>query len=84
MLFRSHSKVQVLRFASNTWNSSISDGEQLAGKQLNEARTKIQEDISSNLQYYEFAEKSAVSLIENLIKALNTDIPDLKVEIEFF
>ncbi len=79
-----HSKVQVLRFASNTWNSSISDGEQLAGKQLNEARTKIQEDISSNLQYYEFAEKSAVSLIENLIKALNTDIPDLKVEIEFF
>ena len=79
-----HSKVQVLRFASNTWNSSISDGEQLAGKQLNEARTKIQEDISSNLQYYEFAEKSAASLIENLIKALNTDIPDLKVEIEFF
>ena len=79
-----HANVQVLRFSSNAWLSSVRDGEQLAGKQLNEARTKIQEDISTNLQYYEFAEKSARSLLENLIRAINSEIPELKVEIEFF
>ena len=79
-----HANVEVLRFESNAWQTSVRDGEQLAGKQLNEARTRIQEDISSNLQYYEFAEKSARSLLENLIRSVNSEIPDLKVEIEFF
>ena len=79
-----HANVKVLRFVSNRWQTSVRDGESLAGKQLNEARTKILEDIGSNVQYYEFAENSARSLIENLIRALNTEIPDLKVEIEFF
>ncbi len=79
-----HANIEILRFESNVWQSSVKDGEQLAGKQLNEARTRIQEDISSNLQYYEFAEKSARSLLENLIRAVNSEIPDLKVEIEFF
>ena len=79
-----HANVKVLRFVSNRWQTSVRDGETLAGKQLNEARTKILEDIGSNVQYYEFAENSARSLIENLIKAFNTEIPDLRVEIEFF
>ena len=79
-----HANVQVLRFSSNALRSSIRDGEHLAGKQLNEARTKIQEDISTNLQYYEFAENSARTLIENLIRSINSEIPELKVEIEFF
>ena len=79
-----HANVEILRFESNAWQTSVRDGEQLAGKQLNEARTRIQEDISSNLQYYEFAEKSARSLLENLIRSVNSEIPDLKVEIEFF
>ena len=79
-----HANVQVLRFSSNVWQSSVRDGEQLAGKQLNEARMKIQEDISSNLQYYEYAVNSTRSILENFVKALNSEIPDLKVEIEFF
>ena len=79
-----HSNVKILRFSSNALLSSIKDGERLAGSQLNEARTKIQEDISSNPQYYEFAEKSARTLLENLIRSINAGIPDLKVEIEFF
>ena len=79
-----HSNVKVLRFSSNALLSSVRDGEQLAVKQLNEARTKIQEDISSNVQYYEFAENSARSLLENLIRAVNSGIPDLNVEIVFY
>ena len=79
-----HANVQVLCFSSNAWLSSVRDGEQLAGKQLNEARTRIQEDISSNLQYFEFAENAAERLLENLIRSINSDIPELKVEIEFF
>ncbi len=79
-----HENVKVLRFSSNTLLSSVRDGEQLAGKQLNEARTRILEDIGSNVQYYEFAESSARTLLENLIRAVNSGIPDLKVEIEFY
>ena len=78
-----HANVNVLRFSSNAWQSSIRDGEALAGKQMNEARSKIQEDISTNLDYYEYAVKSAGTLIENLIRSLNSDVPDLQVEIEF-
>lgn len=79
-----HANVKVLRFSSNALLSSVRDGEQLAGKQLNEARTRIQEDISSNVQYYEFAENSARTLLENLIRAVNSEIPELKVEIVFY
>ena len=79
-----HANVNVLRFSANAWQSSIRDGEALAGKQMNEARSKIQEDISTNLDYYEYAVKSAGTLIENLIRSLNNDVPDLQVEIEFF
>ena len=79
-----HANVNVLRFSSNAWQSSIRDGEALAGKQMNEARSKIQEDISTNLDYYEYAVKSAGTLIENLIRSLNSDVPNLQVEIEFF
>ena len=42
------------------------------------------EDIGSNVQYYEFAENSARSLLENWIRAVNSGIPELKVEIEFY
>ena len=79
-----HANVKVLRFSSNALLSSVREGEQLAGKQLNEARTKILEDIGSNVQYYEFAENSARTLLENLIRAVNSEIPDLRVEIEFY
>ena len=79
-----HANIQVLRFSSNVWQTSVRDGEQLAGKQLNEARMKIQEDISSNLQYYEYAVNSTKNILENIVKALNSEIPDLNVVIEFF
>ena len=79
-----HANVKVLRFSSNALLSSVSEGEQLAGKQLNEARTKILEDIGSNVQYYECAENSARLLLENWIRAVNSGIPELKVEIEFY
>lgn len=79
-----HSNVKILRFSSSALLSSVREGEQLAGKQLNEARTKITEDIASNLQFYEFAEDSARILLENLIRQVNSEIPELKVEIEFY
>ena len=79
-----HANVKPLRFKSSELLTSVGDGERLAGKQLNEARTKITEDIASNLQFYEYAEESARTLLENLIRQVNPDIPDLNVEIEFF
>ncbi len=79
-----YANVKVLKMESHALTSSARDGEELARQQLNEARTKIREDIMSNLQYNEFAEESARSLMETWIRAVNKDIADLTVEIEFY
>lgn len=79
-----HENVKTLLFRSNSLETSIADGERLAMEQMNEARTRIAEEIGGSLQYYEYAEKSARTLLENLIRAINIDISDLKVEIEFY
>lgn len=79
-----HANVKTLLFKANKFQTSIADGERLAAQQLNEARTRIAEDIGGNLQYYEYAERSARTLLENLIRAVNSGIEDLTVEIEFY
>ena len=79
-----HTNVKVLNLDSSAIASSVRDGEQLAQQQLNEALTQIREDIKSNLEYYEYAEESARSLLETWIRAVNKDVEDLTVEIEFY
>ena len=44
---------------------------------------KIKEALSSNEMYMENAQSTAVTLISNLVKNLNPNIPDLNVEVEF-
>ncbi len=79
-----HKNVKVLNLDSSSIASSVRDGEQLAQQQLNEALTQIREDIKSNLEYYEYAEESARSLLETWIRSVNKDVEDLTVEIEFY
>ncbi len=79
-----HTNVKVLNLDSSAIASSVRDGEQLAQQQLNEALTQIREDIKSNLEYYEYAEESARSLLETWIRSVNKDVEDLTVEIEFY
>ena len=64
-------------------NGAISEGEEIKNKANAEATLKIQEALASNEMYMENAENSAITLISNLVKNLNPNIPGLKVEVEF-
>ena len=76
--------VKVLEEESHAIGSSILEGEELVLQQLKEAQIKIREDIMSNKDYNEYAEESARSLLETWIRAVNKDVEDLTVEIEFY
>ena len=64
-------------------NGSYSQGVDLALKQRNEASLQIQKSLMSNQYIYGNAQTVATSIIINLVKQLNPDIPDLTVEVEF-
>lgn len=62
-------------------NQLISDiDSRLEELAINECKDKL----SSNASYYERAEKSAANLIEQFIKSLNPDLPELSVEVYFY
>lgn len=70
-------------FKDDIWNGSYSDGVHLAIDQLNDADVRIKKALMSNQYIYKNAQNVAVSMITNLVKELNPDIPDLIVEVEF-
>ena len=74
----------IQKYDVNSGWGSISEGEKSGLQILSEAKIKIREDIKSNLEYYEYAEESARSLLETWIRAVNKDVEDLTVEIEFY
>ena len=79
-------ETEILHFKENKWSreNSVKAGEELALEQLGEAKQKIQEDFESNEQYAKLAESSTKSMLEALIKGVNPDAEDLKVEVEFY
>lgn len=70
-------------FKDDIWNGSYSDGVHLAVDQLNDADARIKKALMSNQYIYKNAQTVATSMIINLVKELNPDIPDLTVEVEF-
>ena len=70
-------------FKDDLFNGSYSEGVSLAIKQRNEAALQIQKALMSNQFVYENAQKVAKSMITNLIKQFNPDIPDLTVDVEY-
>ena len=76
--------VEKLLFEDDALNGSYSVGEDLARQQLGEAVLLIQKEFTSNQNYFLNAQNSAVNTIENLVKQLNPDVPDLIIEVEFF
>lgn len=64
-------------------NGSIPGGENLRQKMKQEGSDKIFQSLVSNQEYYENAESSAEVLITNLLKELNPEFDDLKVEVQF-
>lgn len=44
---------------------------------------KLKKEVESGQFFYESAEKAAETILENLVKGINSDIPELTVEVEF-
>lgn len=77
---------EPLLYKDGSWgpfNGDNSVGTALAQKQVQEATLDARESITSNQRFYESAKASAKFMVENLIQALNQDVKDLIVEIEF-
>ena len=71
-------------FLDDFFNESYSKGVDLLVKQRNEASLQIQKTLLSNQYIFSNAKDTSVTMIQNLIKQFNPDIPDLTVEVEFF
>lgn len=65
------------------FNGDNSTGADLALAQVKEAALDAKLSITSNQRFYQSAEASAELMIENLVRALNQDVENLTVEIEF-
>ena len=70
-------------FKDDFFNGSYSEGVTLALKQRNEATLQIQKALMANQFIYSNAQAVAKSMITNLVKQFNPDIPDLTVDVEF-
>lgn len=64
-------------------NGSIGEGVALAQEQLREGYLCIEEAMKQNRRFYDAAKKSAIQMIEALIRKWNPDLPDLQVEVNF-
>ena len=81
-----YDKIDTLLFKNNEFlkNGSYKKGEEIADKMTKDAQLMMQKKIASNQNFYVKAEDSAKTAIECLIRKFNPEIPDLKVEVEFY
>lgn len=76
------SSVEILD--SELKKGNVSDGVKLAQQQIADGERAIQEDIEANQMYFKYAREAAKTQISNLIVAMNPDIPDLSVDVDFY
>lgn len=74
--------VKPLHIAEKGW-TNVSLGEDKTRELLQNAELSIRQGILENQENYKRAEASTANILENLVKGLNPDIPDLIVEVEF-
>lgn len=81
-----YANVKLLKFEKEKFSgkNSVKDGEDLVNRQLKQAYQTIRSDIQSNTQYITYAREAARSLTQSLISAVNSEVPDLTVQVEFF
>lgn len=70
-------------FEEGIFNGSISDGVDLAMNDLKKAQNQLHTKLALSQTYYDSAEKSAETIITQLVKNLNPEVMELKVEVEF-
>lgn len=72
-----------LEYKNDIFNDSIKVGEDLARMQFKEAYMRIMTEFTSNPNFFDSARSAAETIVVNLIKSFNPDIPDLVVEVNF-
>lgn len=82
-------KCQITKANSLWWvngsltNRNNSVGTDLAAKMRAEGKAKLNNYMKSNAKFYKSAKESATLVISDLIKGLNSELPNLVVEVEF-
>lgn len=66
------------------FNGTEKEGDELREKQEEKGYEMIIDELSSNQQYYDSAKESSKKIITNLVKGLNPDLDNLRVDVEFF
>lgn len=77
-----YGNTEIYLFHNSYGNDSYREGVNIAQAQIQEAYTRIFDNITRNPHYYTAAKKSAESIIESLIKSWNKNISDLNVLVE--
>lgn len=79
-----YENVELLLFEKGgAFKNSAKYGADKAIEQLQSAELRIMQNINNNQEFYKRARESAEKMLENLVKQLNPQLPDLNVEIEF-
>lgn len=79
-----YDNIRLLLAKNDLLNESIRDGTKYAEKDVAEGLSMIKNNILSNKQFIQSSKESAVLTLKNIVKSVNKDIPDLKIDIEFF
>lgn len=79
-----YSGVKQLVFENDILNESIKVGEDMAQNDIAEGFSMLKENMQSNKQFTDSARKTASDILKNLVADLNQDVPEIRVEVEFF
>lgn len=63
---------------------NVQDGIKLTQNQYKDAELNMKREMLHSQELYKRAETSAEAILENLVRQLNPNVPELEVEIEFF
>lgn len=77
--------VETLHFEKpGIFKESAKYGADLAKERLENSELNIKQEMLNSQELYKRAETSAEAILENLVRQLNPNVPELEVEIEFF
>lgn len=76
-------KANQLFWKNGLFNKSDSVGTELAVEMRNAGYSKLNNYMKTNARFYKSAKASATLIISDLVKGLNSELPDLAVEVEF-
>lgn len=80
-----YNNVQLLNFEEGgIFKDSAKVGVDTAIAQLQDAQLSMRQDVNNNQDFYKRAQLSAKSILTNIIRQLNPDLPNLRVDVEFY